>query len=346
STAEATIALGTQNIDADVAYEFALVSGDGLGNSVSDIDVGDRFGIEISAKDLRVFTSTFVFAGFLDLLYDSDHITPANTRPNDSFDFDVDFHGDYSEGAAVGSSAVPGIIDEFGTLFSQATVPPSSFSSLNPGRIATIYFNAVAPGTANVIGSPADNSPFQDTLLFNVDDPIDRSLLKFEILELVIGAGAPNQNASFNLDVNDDGLVSPIDALLVINQMNRDSMSMEGEQTGNSGGKRYYTDVNGDNRTTALDALQVINYLKRANNSQGSGEQIALLSDSDRSLNIGLGSDAYFAELSGSNSGKIASFDSPAASGKDSSSTNDSDSSNEEEDIYNILADDVDGRWS
>ena len=346
STAEATIALGTQNIDADVAYEFALVSGDGLGNSVSDIDVGDRFGIEISAKDLRVFTSTFVFAGFLDLLYDSDHITPANTRPNDSFDFDVDFHGDYSEGAAVGSSAVPGIIDEFGTLFSQATVPPSSFSSLNPGRIATIYFNAVAPGTANVIGSPADNSPFQDTLLFNVDDPIDRSLLKFEILELVIGAGAPNQNASFNLDVNDDGLVSPIDALLVINQMNRDSMSMEGEQTGNSGGKRYYTDVNGDNRTTALDALQVINYLKRANNSQGSGEQIALLSDPDRSLNIGLGSDAYFAELSGSNSGKIASFDSPAASGKDSLSTNDSDSSNEEEDIYNILADDVDGRWS
>ena len=347
STAEATIALGTQNLDAEVAYEFALVSGDGLGNSVSDIEVGDRFGIEISARDRRAFVSTFVFAGFLDLLYDSDHITPANTRPNDSFDFDVDFHGDYSEGAAVGSSAVPGIIDEFGTLFSQATVPSSSYPLLNPGRIATIYFNAVAPGTADVIGSPADNSPFQDTLLFNVDDPIDRSLIKFETLELVIGAGAPNQNASFNLDVNDDGLVSPIDALLVINQMNRDSMSMEGEQSGNSGGKRYYTDVNGDNRTTALDALQVINYLKRANSSRGSGEQIALLSNSSSDLIGSLGSDAYFADLSGQSSNKIASFDS-AGTNSDAGlvGSNDSATPNEDEDVYDILADDVDGRWS
>jgi len=347
STAEATIALGAQNINAEVGYDFTLVSGDGLGTPISDIEVGDRFGVEIRATDLRAFTSTFVFAGFLDVLYDSDHITPANTRPTDRFDFDVDFHGDYSEGAAVGTASTPGIIDEFGTLFSQATVPSSAFPSLNPGLIATIYFDAVTPGVANVIGSPADNSPFQDTLVFNVDDPIDRSLLRFESLQFIIGAGNPNQNSALVFDVNDDGLVSPIDALLVINQMNRESNSLEGEQSSSNGGKRYYTDVNGDNRTTALDALQVINYLRQANSTQGSGEQIALLSDSNDQLSSSRGSDAFFAELSSGSDNKIASFDSVgSSSGSSNAGTVDSSSNSEDDDILSILADDVDGRWA
>lgn len=346
STAEATIALGAQNINSRVAYDFTLVSGDGSGTPISDIEVGDRFGLEIRASDLTPFTSTFVFAGFLDVLYDNDHITPANTNPTDNFDFDVDFHGEYSEAAAVGTASTPGIIDEFGTLFSQATVPASAFPSLNPGLIATIYFDAVSAGVASVIGSPADSSPFQDTLVFNDDNPIDRSLLRFESLEFIIGAGSPNQNSSFNLDVNDDGLVSPIDALLVINQMNRESVAGEGEQS-SSNGNRYYTDVNGDNRTTALDALQVINYLKKASSSQGSGEQIALLSDSGNSLNTDQSSDAFFAELAGNSGGKIASFDSAASVSSSSSSTAADDSStDDDDDIYSVLADDVDGRWA
>jgi len=148
------------------------------------------------------------------------------------------------------------------------------------------------------------------------------------------------------LDVNDDGLVSPIDALLVINQMNRESVAGEGEQS-SSNGKRYYTDVNGDNRTTALDALQVINYLKKASSSQGSGEQIALLSDSGNSLSTDQSSDAFFAELAGNNGGKIASFDSATSGSSSSSSTAaDNSSANDDDDIYSVLADDVDGRWA
>ena len=347
STAEVTIALGAQNNNAQVGYDFTLVSGDGSGTEISSVNVGERFGIEIRAEDLRMFTPTFVFAGFLDVLYDSDRITPADTRPSDNFDFDVDFHGDYSTGAAVGTAATPGIIDEFGTLFSQASIPASQYPSLNPGLIATIYFNAVGAGLANVIGSPADASPFQDTLLFDEDDPIHRSLLKFETFEFVIGSGAPNQNSSLNLDVNDDGFVSPIDALLVINEMNRSSMDMEGEQTSDGKGKRYYTDVNGDNRTTALDALKVINYLKRTSSTQSSGEQISLLSDSNDSFSSNQSGDAYFAELASDDSGKIASFDSASSGGTNPIGNGSADSSmDEDEDIYSALADDVDGQWA
>ena len=347
STAEVTIALGAQNNNAQVGYDFTLVSGDGSGTEISSVNVGERFGIEIRAEDLRMFTPTFVFAGFLDVLYDSDRITPADTRPSDNFDFDVDFHGDYSTGAAVGTAATPGIIDEFGTLFSQASIPASQYPSLNPGLIATIYFNAVGAGLANVIGSPADASPFQDTLLFDEDDPIHRSLLKFETFEFVIGSGAPNQNSSLNLDVNDDGFVSPIDALLVINEMNRSSMDMEGEQTSDGKGKRYYTDVNGDNRTTALDALKVINYLQRSSSTQGSGEQISLLNDSNESFSSNQSGDAYFAELASDDSGKIASFDSASSGGTNPIGNGSADSSmDEDEDIYSALADDVDGQWA
>ncbi len=344
SIAEVTLALGNQNGQARVSYDFALVSGDGSGTPISEIEVGDRFGLEVRATDLTPFTSNFVFAGYLDVLYDTGMIAPSDTPAyaNDEFNFDVDFHSLYSEDAAVGTAVTPGIIDEFGTVWSRADDAGAS----NPALIATIYFDAISPGVASIVGSPADASPFQDTLLFNVDDPIDRSLLRFESLEFIIGAGAPNQNSSFNMDVNDDGLVSPIDALLVINQMNRDSVSGEGEQSSRNG-KRYYTDVNGDNRTTALDALQVINYLKRASSSQGSGEQIALLSDSDNPLSTSQGSDAFFAELAGNSGGKIASFDS-AATGSSSSSnaTVDDSSTDDNDDIYSVLADDVDGRWA
>ena len=343
STAEVTISLGTQREDSKVAYDFALV--DTNGNPISDIEVGDQFGVQVIAEDLRSFLEnpSFVFAGYLDLLYDADKIQPANTDLSDSLDFDVDFHGDYSADGAVGSAAVPGIIDEFGTFL-------AGTSGDNPALIATVYFNAIGAGSVSLVGSPTDASPFQDTLLFGSDDPVDRSLLRFSSLDFTIDAGAPNQNSSLNLDVNDDGLVSPIDALLVINKMNRDSV-IEGEQTGNSGsngGKRYYTDVNGDNKTTALDALQVINYLSRSNSNQASGEQIVLLSDSKEQLSDNSGSDAFFADLASDDSGKIASFDSTRSTGSNADtdgSTGDS-KAGEDEDIYSVLADDVDGHWA
>ncbi|WP_182870078.1 peroxidase family protein [Rhodopirellula sp. JC639] len=57
-------------------------------------------------------------------------------------------------------------------------------------------------------------------------------------------------------DVNDDGVVSAVDALIVINSMDRD---------GGDDAARF-TDVNNDGRRSVLDALRVINRLGREGN--------------------------------------------------------------------------------
>lgn len=348
STAEVTIALGNQNVNSQVAFDFNLVSGDGSGTPINSITVGQRFGVQIHVEDLRSIP-TFVFAGYLDLLYDSGIIAPADTRPGDEFNFDVDFGPEYVTDAAVGTAATPGIIDEFGTLFARASVPPTEFPSLNPGLLATIYFDAINVGTASIVGSPADASPFQDTLLFGVDDPIERSRLRFESLQVTVGPGTPLQNQSLPQDVNNDGLVSPIDALLIINQMNRVDLAGEGEQVGGGQSKpQYYTDVNGDNQTTALDALQVINYLKRMSDTQGNGEQVVLLGDSPSDQTSQESTDELFASLGTDAGDKLVSADAPASSGTQSVSPagNTSDADDEEDDVLSLLADDVSGIWS
>jgi hypothetical protein len=84
---------------------------------------------------------------------------------------------------------------------------------------------------------------------------------------------APWQNGTLPTDVNGDGVVSPIDALLVINYLNRDGSGPVPEITGDQGPPPYL-DVNGDGFITPIDALLVINLLNRASASAGEGELV------------------------------------------------------------------------
>ncbi|TWU23268.1 peroxidase [Novipirellula galeiformis] len=71
-------------------------------------------------------------------------------------------------------------------------------------------------------------------------------------------------------DTNEDGVVSAIDALTIINEINRQTRGGD-VATGDGGqvedrGRGRMTDVNNDGRDTALDALMVINRLHRERN--------------------------------------------------------------------------------
>jgi hypothetical protein len=70
-------------------------------------------------------------------------------------------------------------------------------------------------------------------------------------------------------DVNLDGFVSPIDALLVVNYLNEHLSDLEGSGEGSTGWKR---DVNHDNQISPIDALLVINYLNRPKSAAPVGE--------------------------------------------------------------------------
>lgn len=76
----------------------------------------------------------------------------------------------------------------------------------------------------------------------------------------------PWHNAKLAADVNDDGHVTAIDALLVINQINQDAGSA---LTGSNIPFTPYIDVSNDAFITPLDALMVINAI---NSGTGSGE--------------------------------------------------------------------------
>lgn len=72
----------------------------------------------------------------------------------------------------------------------------------------------------------------------------------------------PFHNSANPYDVNDDGQVNPLDALLIINSMSRNGGP--GPISGFPSPDRFY-DVNGDEMITALDALLIINFLNRRN---------------------------------------------------------------------------------
>jgi len=77
---------------------------------------------------------------------------------------------------------------------------------------------------------------------------------------------ASQQNLSVPADVNNDSIVSPVDALLVINELSRQQRGeLKSQPVAPS--TRFF-DVNGDGLTTAVDALRVINSIPK-----GEGEK-------------------------------------------------------------------------
>ncbi len=83
-------------------------------------------------------------------------------------------------------------------------------------------------------------------------------------------------NASRPLDVSGDGLITPLDALLAVNELNaRRLTDYQGQflvrPTGSA--KMTYLDTNGDGRLTPLDVLLVINWLNtRSAGKEGEAE--------------------------------------------------------------------------
>lgn len=86
---------------------------------------------------------------------------------------------------------------------------------------------------------------------------VNRRRLRSEMLEsrqlLAADLGFMQHNAFDAEDVNDDGVVSSLDALMVINAMNEGSANDRG----------MFTDVNNDGRRSAVDALLVVNRINR-----------------------------------------------------------------------------------
>lgn len=88
------------------------------------------------------------------------------------------------------------------------------------------------------------------------------------------------QNSSNHYDVSNDGIISALDVLLIINEINANgSRSLAGSDLSTP----PFVDVNGDSLVSALDVLLVINFL----NAGGEGEAASALNSTSRSGTVG-----------------------------------------------------------
>ncbi len=95
--------------------------------------------------------------------------------------------------------------------------------------------------------------------------PSVRQML-LECLEHRVVLNADWQNQRNTVDVNDDGYASPLDALLIINELGRtgNANSLVGKPLPSRSGTMQYLpffDTSGDNSITPIDALLVVNHL-------------------------------------------------------------------------------------
>lgn len=265
--AQQTAPEGAKPFDVDISLRAV----DGAGNPITQVTAGSRFGVQVYLQDLR---SSFaanplgVFAAFTDILYDAGMARPSDQIQGDPFDFDVVFAPEFGVTGAFGVASRPGIIDEFGSFLrntNPSNVPPHPALSGDPVLMATLYFDAIGTGEFRMATSPADATPYRDTLLFQPADPVEVSRIRYDVLTVNItggrsGEGEPRQNALLPADVNGDGHVTPIDALLVLNELAQ--RRFEGEASPSQ--PHHFADVNGDSIVSPLDALRVLNHLSDA----------------------------------------------------------------------------------
>jgi hypothetical protein len=139
--------------------------------------------------------------------------------------------------------------------------------------VFTVQFRGLNTGDTTVQADPADvssdspvpgTSPLHDTLTINPAAAVAHNDINFKALTVGVTPGS----GEGELDINQDGAVTPLDALNIINSLNTNGSRglAEGEEL--SYDNRL--DVNQDEYITPLDALSIINYLN--NRSEVTGE--------------------------------------------------------------------------
>ncbi len=281
-TSTATVTL---HVGADTGDDFIrlrLSATDLAGVPIDQITVGQQFQLRGYVEDLRTTATAFgVFAAYQDILYSKGLVSVnISTLPTDP-GFQVAYDGLYNN-AKSGDIRIPGLINEIGSA--QSTGGPTGFGEKLQFVVTLTARNI---GAANFIGDPADIKPFHDSFVFDPTTPLTPSQIRYTSDSILIvstagGSGSSGGEGNTNLnnafDVNNDGFVSPIDVLVLVNSLNSGgsgllSGAFSDGASGEGGEGRFFLDVNRDNYLSPLDALMVINELNtRQQSGNGEGE--------------------------------------------------------------------------
>ena len=153
---------------------------------------------------------------------------------------------------------------------------------------------ATSSGVATFTTDPADGSPGQDTLTFEPAEAVAFDVIRYgsdsvTIVSAAAEGEATNTNPVDRIDVNGDGARSPVDALLVVKDLNkRNTATAEGESAASSAAVPYL-DVNADGNVSPIEALLVISALNQR--ASGAGEAVSVpaieVSQTDEVVTLG-----------------------------------------------------------
>ncbi|MEO1619121.1 MAG: peptidylprolyl isomerase, partial [Planctomycetota bacterium] len=265
----------TPDPNAQPLVELTSIILDRNGVEVSEVEVGEPFQLVINAIDLRdALEREGVFGAYVDLTFDPQSV---ETRGLDPLQFGAGF--ELLQNGLIANNG----IDELGAASTDEMASGNEVSTL-----VTIDLVATAAGPVSFLLDPAEDVG-RDVLLYGIDREISPSEVRYSSANLQINASWHRESRP--ADVNGDGNVSPVDALLIINLLGREGSSVNVYETDLSAfdpDVRYDVDASGV--VSPLDALIVINTIARGEGegSGAEGEQIALV---DRIFEVGFGNE-------------------------------------------------------
>ena len=128
----------------------------------------------------------------------------------------------------------------------------------------------VATDGKSVTYTPAANVTGVDTFTYVISDGNGGSAQA----TVTVSIAATWQNSRNQLDVDDDGHVTPLDVLLIINDLQLRGARQLPVPATPINGQWMHLDVNGDDGVSPLDALIIVNYLNSVAVTQGEGEGV------------------------------------------------------------------------
>ncbi len=237
--------------------EFALRPVDHLGAPLTSISVDEEFFIEVDVKDLRSVPNG-VFSASLDLEFTSDFA---------EFIGPLQF-GERFVSRQSGSSTSLGLLKEI------SAVTDGSSRNGTEELFVRIPMRATGVGIFDVRANATDVLPYHEVTLIGLDTSITQEQIFYGSAQLEVQPANKWHNKSLREDVSGDGHVSPIDALRIINFINRHgSQHRLSAHEVDAFFDGSLIDVNNDGSITPSDALLVINRLNDVQSTALSQDQ-------------------------------------------------------------------------
>ena len=259
----ATVSVDVSGEDNQVAFSFKFT--DTLGGDVTQVTVGEDFNLEIYAAELPT-PDEIVFSAYLDVVYGGGG---AQVIGNPAYN--VVYGSGRNEKPDV--IAVNGLIDEVGAL-----TGTTAQDAGEPILLVTVPMRATTAGTIRFVGDSTDELPIHEVLrsdgVLGVPVPPDELLFESATLEAV----APMAASVMLEDVNGDGAVSPVDAMLVIRALDEAAAAAPqavavsfdasaGQSDPSQSESELRLDVNRDGHVSPVDALMVLRVLDQQNST-------------------------------------------------------------------------------